>query len=89
MDSDELLANEPITNRAESLLAWWEKKLALGEVDESGNAAHNAGRIDVERRLNCHVGQTSPRRFSNAYGLPDEASRSSRRRGEVWLPSRR
>jgi 2-polyprenyl-3-methyl-5-hydroxy-6-metoxy-1,4-benzoquinol methylase len=34
MNSEEILKNEPSTNRAESLLRSWEKRLASGEIDE-------------------------------------------------------
>jgi hypothetical protein len=34
MNSEEILNNQPSTNRAEVLLSSWEKRLALGEIDE-------------------------------------------------------
>jgi 2-polyprenyl-3-methyl-5-hydroxy-6-metoxy-1,4-benzoquinol methylase len=33
-DSEVMSSEEPITNRAEPLLAFWEKRLASGEIDE-------------------------------------------------------
>jgi hypothetical protein len=34
VSSEEILKNEALTNRAEALLASWEKRLASGEIDE-------------------------------------------------------
>ena len=50
-DSETMSSEEPITNRAEPLLAFWEKRLAAGEIDEAKWYRGIAAEITPSRSL--------------------------------------